>query len=60
MPSIKQSADALVTSDLKYHDFFKAEKEILLLDIGHYESEQYTKILIMDILIKKFLILGSL
>tara|TARA_B100000614_G_C14559941_1_gene496851 strand:- start:2268 stop:3362 length:1095 start_codon:yes stop_codon:yes gene_type:complete len=53
MPSIKQSADALITSDLKYHDFFKAEKKILLLDIGHYESEQYTKILIMEYLNKK-------
>jgi len=52
-PSIAQSADALITSDLKYHDFFKAEKKILLLDIGHYESEQYTKNLIMEYLNKK-------
>ena len=36
-------ADAFVTSDLKYHDFFTAENSILLADIGHYESEQFTK-----------------
>ncbi len=53
IPSISQSADALITSDLKYHDFFKAEKQIFLLDIGHYESEQYTKNLIMDYLNEK-------
>ena len=53
IPSIAQSADALITSDLKYHDFFKAEKKILLLDIGHFESEQYTKNLIMEYLNEK-------
>ena len=36
-------ADILVTSDLKYHDFFSAENTIVLADIGHYESEQFTK-----------------
>ena len=53
IPSIAQSADALITADLKYHDFFKAEKKILLLDIGHFESEQYTKNLIMEYLNEK-------
>jgi len=42
-----------VTSDLKYHDFFKAENKILLVDIGHYESEQFTKNLLTDYLTKK-------
>ncbi len=46
-------ADAYVTSDLKYHDFFSAENQILLADIGHYESEQYTKNLIASYLKKK-------
>ena len=41
--AISTNADVYVTSDLKYHDFFKANKKILLTDIGHYESEQYTK-----------------
>jgi dinuclear metal center YbgI/SA1388 family protein len=41
--AIKAKADVYVTADLKYHDFFKAENKILLVDIGHYESEQFTK-----------------
>ena len=36
-------ADAFITADLKYHDFFMAENNILLADVGHYESEQFTK-----------------
>ena len=36
-------ADVFVTADLKYHDFFLAENQMLLCDIGHYESEQFTK-----------------
>jgi len=46
-------ADVFVTSDLKYHDFFQAENNILLVDIGHYESEQYTKNGLVAILTKK-------
>ncbi len=46
-------AHAFVTSDLKYHDFFAAENQILLMDIGHYESEQYTKNLLATYLTKK-------
>ncbi|MDT0555949.1 Nif3-like dinuclear metal center hexameric protein [Patiriisocius hiemis] len=46
-------ADAFVSSDFKYHDFFKAENNILLADIGHYESEQFTKELLVDVLTKK-------
>ncbi|GAA4269793.1 Nif3-like dinuclear metal center hexameric protein [Hyunsoonleella aestuarii] len=46
-------ADAFVTSDLKYHDFFTAENNILLADIGHYESEQFTKNLLVAYLTKK-------
>ena len=48
-----QGADAFVTADLKYHDFFMAENHILLADIGHYESEQYTKNLLVAYLTKK-------
>ena len=36
-------ADIFITADLKYHDFFSAEDQIILADIGHYESEQFTK-----------------
>jgi len=49
-----KKADAYITSDIKYHEFFDADNEILLMDIGHYESEQFTKHLIADILKKKF------
>lgn len=49
----KQGADALVTADLKYHDYYKAEGQILLCDVGHYESERYTKKLIADYLTQK-------
>jgi dinuclear metal center YbgI/SA1388 family protein len=46
-------ADMLITSDLKYHDFFSAENDIILVDIGHYESEQFTKNFLVDYLSKK-------
>ena len=52
--AISIGADAYVTSDIKYHDYFKANKSILLIDVGHYESEQFTKNLMFDILTKKF------
>jgi dinuclear metal center YbgI/SA1388 family protein len=51
--AIAQGADAYVTADLKYHDFFKADNRIVLCDIGHYESEQFTKNLLVDYLSKK-------
>ena len=50
----RAKADAYVSADFKYHEFFKAEKSILLADIGHYESEQFTKNLLVDYLTKKF------
>ena len=48
-----QGADVLITADLKYHNFFEAENKIILMDIGHYETEQYTKKLIATYLTKK-------
>ncbi|MEG9327977.1 Nif3-like dinuclear metal center hexameric protein [Salinimicrobium catena] len=47
-------ADIYLTADLKYHDFYKAEGKLVLADIGHYESEQYTKNLLGSYLNKKF------
>ena len=47
-------ADAYISSDFKYHDFFKADNQLVLADVGHYESEQFTKNLIVDYLTKKF------
>ncbi len=46
-------ADIYFTGDIKYHDFFKANKQTILADIGHYESEQFTKQLISDFLQKQ-------
>lgn len=40
--AIRQGADALVTADFKYHDFFDVDQHLLLADVGHYESEQFT------------------
>ena len=50
----KAGADLYVTADLKYHDFYKAEGTLVLADIGHFESEQYTKNLLHTYLKKKF------
>jgi dinuclear metal center YbgI/SA1388 family protein len=47
-------ADIYISADFKYHDFYKAENKIVLADIGHYESEQFTKNLLVDYLTKKF------
>lgn len=47
-------ADAFVTADFKYHEFFDAEGQLLIADIGHYESEQFTKNLIYKLLSEKF------
>ena len=49
----QNGADAYITADLKYHDYYKAENTLLLADIGHYESEQYTKKLLHEFLNKK-------
>ncbi|MBO7570890.1 MAG: Nif3-like dinuclear metal center hexameric protein [Bacteroidales bacterium] len=51
--AIAMNADAFITADIKYHDWFLAEGKILLLDIGHYESEQFTKEIFYDVIVKK-------
>lgn len=48
--AIKAKADVLVTSELKYHDYFEAEGKILLVDIGHAESEKFTPDLLKNLL----------
>lgn len=47
-------ADVFVTADFKYHQFFDAENQLVIADIGHYESEQYTMELFYEILSRKF------
>ena len=48
--AISRGADIYVTGDLKYHEFQGHEQRIILADIGHYESEQFTKELFADII----------
>lgn len=47
-------ADFYITADVKYHEFFDAEGKLVIADIGHYESEQFTIDLLFDILKKKY------
>ena len=49
----KLNADVFLTGDIKYHDFFEADGQLLLVDAGHFETEQFTKELIGDIIRKK-------
>ena len=52
--ALKAGAQAFITADLKYHDFFLADNKILLADVGHYESEQFTIDLLQERLAEKF------
>lgn len=51
--AIASDADAFLTADLKYHQFYEAEGKLLLADIGHFESERFTKNYIVDYLKEK-------
>jgi len=50
----QKGADIFITADVKYHEFFDAEGKLVLVDIGHYESEQFTVDLFYDLLAEKF------
>jgi len=52
--AIESGSEVFITADFKYHDFFGAEGKIIIADIGHFESEQFTKELLTDALRKKF------
>jgi len=52
--AIQAKADIFITGDVKYHQFFDAGDKIILADIGHYESEQFTKELFYEIVTNKF------
>ena len=52
--AIRAKADVFITGEIGYHHFFTAEKKILLVEAGHYETEQYTKDIFCDIITKKF------
>lgn len=50
----RAKADFYITADIKYHELFDAESQMVIADIGHYESEQYTIDLLFDILQSNF------
>lgn len=52
--AVRAGADVFITADFKYHEFFDADGQILICDIGHYESEVFTKELLQRYLSKKF------
>ncbi len=52
--AIAAGAQVYITADVKYHEFFDADNKILLADIGHYESEQFTIELLAELLQEKF------
>ena len=52
--AIAKNADVFITGDFKYHEFFDADGRIIIADVGHYESEQFTKELIYEKLTEKF------
>ena len=51
--AISANADIYISGDFKYHEFFEAENRILIADIGHFESEQFTKDIFFEIISKK-------
>jgi dinuclear metal center YbgI/SA1388 family protein len=55
LPTAKASkADMFISADFKYHEFFDADDDIIIADIGHYESEQFTKNLFYELITKNF------
>ena len=52
--AMRAKADIYITGDFKYHQFFEAEGQIIIADIGHYESEQFTKDIFYEIVTNKF------
>ncbi|MCJ8211738.1 Nif3-like dinuclear metal center hexameric protein [Mucilaginibacter sp. RS28] len=52
--AIASGADIFITADYKYHEFFDAERKIVIADVGHFESEQFTQHLLYEIIRKKF------
>ncbi len=52
--AISSKSDAYITGDFKYHEFFDADANILIADVGHAESEQFTPEIFYDLIRKKF------
>ena len=52
--AISAGADVFITADYKYHEFFDADGKILIADVGHFESEQFTQQLLLELITEKF------
>ncbi|MEA3504968.1 MAG: Nif3-like dinuclear metal center hexameric protein [Bacteroidota bacterium] len=52
--ALSKKADVFITGDIKYHEFFEAEDKMVIADIGHFESEQFTKELLYRLISEKF------
>jgi dinuclear metal center YbgI/SA1388 family protein len=52
--ALASGADAFITADVKYHNFFDADNKILLVDAGHFESEKFSTEILHNLIIKKF------
>jgi putative NIF3 family GTP cyclohydrolase 1 type 2 len=52
--ALAAGADIYITADMKYHEFFDANDRLVIADIGHFESEQFTIDLLKEVLEQKF------
>lgn len=52
--AISAGADIFITADFKYHEFFAAEGKLIIADVGHFESEQFTQELLLELITEKF------
>ena len=52
--AMREEADVFITADFKYHEFFDADGKIIIIDIGHFESERFTINLLYDLISNKF------
>ena len=52
--AISMEADAFLTGEMRYHDYFGHEGDLLIAEMGHYESEQYTMDIFAEILSNQF------
>jgi putative NIF3 family GTP cyclohydrolase 1 type 2 len=52
--AIRADADIFITADFKYHEFFDADEKLIIADVGHFESEQFTQELLLELITEKF------
>ena len=52
--AIATGVDFYITGDVKYHEFFDAEGKLIIADVGHFESEQFTQELLLELITEKF------